>query len=411
MEKSQPQEPPKDKQDKKAKEDKKDEKDEKDEKAKKDEKKKYLVLGLAIGGFVLLIITISLIFAFQKDPDITTTKIMAKLSRQIPTITDIENFSEANDPNGIMGQANQYTSKSSWEDSQIPNHTSEYAGTIEVFNNTKDAELREWQLTNSQTECSFRITAEKYGTSVKDGANCKEYLISRKNTVVIRLSSSFDESQITAYQKAIDTIIDSFTIPEKDIPSPERISELRAQHEETLSTSLDNLEKDIQKGLDEIYSSYYDKLNAIYESLNEDEFSTAKEELDFFKEASYFSPKIAALEQKINDTENKISAKKQQAQEDAARAEAAKLAQKNRRLGSGKYTACTDIDSGTYDVTAVSGSGNLFVHSDTFSHYVNELMNTTGAYGWNTEYKNLILSCGDVLELKNGLVVQLTAKR
>lgn len=370
-----------------------------------------LILGLALASFIFVVIITSVILFFTKDSDLTTSKIMDKLSAKIPSITDVINYSEANDPNGIMGQANQYTSKSSWEDTRIANHQSEYAGTIEVFKNVKDAELREWRINLAKDACERQITTEKYGTTITSGWVCREYYMYRKDTVVIRLSSSFTDDQITEYKTALNSIIDGFVVPDIDTPSTDRINELRSEAEASLDTIMSEQEANLQSGLDGILNDYINRLNAISESLNEDELASAKEELAFFKEGSYYSSKIAALEQKINDIEAKIAEQKRQAEAAAAQAAAEKLAQKNRRLGAGKYTTCTDIDSGTYDVTAISGNGNLFVNSDSYSHYVNEIMSASGAYGWNREYKNMILSCGDVLEIKNGLTVQLTAKR
>lgn len=380
-------------------------------KEQKNVKRKYLIIGSLVGVVVLVAVVVALVFGLKKDSDINTTKIMTSLAKKITTVTDIINYSEANDPNGIMGQADQYTSKSSWEDSRITEHDSEFAGTIEVFSNTKDAELREWKINNTKEACERNITAEKYGSTIKSGWNCKEYYMFRKNTVVVRLSMSFNNEQIAEYEKVLNSIIDGFVVPEENVPTLERINELRKQDEENLSTIILEQEKKLQEGLDDILLTYSNKLDAILESLNEDELASAKDELEFFKEASYFSSKIADLEQKINNIEDKIANQKKQAEEAAARAETEKLAQKNRRLGSGKYETCVDVDSGTYDVTAVSGGGNLFVHSDKYSRYVNELMHASGSYGWSKEYKNMTLSCGDVLEIKNGLVIQLTAKR
>lgn len=382
---------------------------------KKKKNHKPLLIGIIAGVIALAAVAVILFFVFRKESDINTTKIMSKLSEKISTITDITNYSEANDPNGILGQENQYASKSSWEDNRLSEHSSDYAGTIEVFNNTKDAELREWKFNKVKEACESRVTLEKYGSAVMSGWVCNDYKMIRKNTVIIRLSSNFTDEQISEYEKALNEIIDRFTIPNTNVPSADRVNELRKETEDTIDSTIDEQEKGLQEGLDEILSNYEATLDAIAESLNEDELAEAKETLSFFKEASYFAPKIAGLEQKIKNIENKIAENKKQAADAAAKAEQEKLAKKNKTLGSGKYTACTDIDSGTYDVTAVSGNGNLYVSgSNNLDHYVNELMGANDsykAYGYIKEYKNMTLSCGDVLEIKNGLTVRITATR
>lgn len=371
---------------------------------------KHIIISALIGVVVLAIVAIVLFFILKKDPDINTEKIVTRLSEKIPSITNIINYSEANDPNGIMGQENQYTSKSSWGDTRIEGRASEFAGTIEVFRNTKDAELREWKINKIQEACELRITEEKYGSSVKQGWGCQEYKMYRKDAVVIRLSTAFDDDQIEEYKKHLNDILEKFVTPDKDTPSAERINEIRRETEATVESVIDASEKDLQKGLDDILATYENTLDGIAVSLKEDELNDAKAQLDFFKEASYYSSKIAGLEQKIKNIENKIASEKKRAQEESEKAEREKLAKKNKNFGAGKYTVCTDIDSGTYDATVLSGSGNLFVHSDYTSHYVNELMSVNGAYGWNKEYKNITLSCGDILELTSSLKIRFTAK-
>ncbi|MBR0488069.1 hypothetical protein IJJ39_00075 [Candidatus Saccharibacteria bacterium] len=374
---------------------------------------KNLIKWIAVGGGVVLLIVLVVItvLSMQKESDITSAKIMRRLEKRIPMVTDVVNYSEANDPNGIMGQENQYTSKSSWEDKRLTEMASEHAGTIEVFKNVKDAELREWKIDTIIDACKRMITAEKYGKAVTGGWNCEDYYVYRMDAVVVRLSVSLNKDQLEEYVADLSEIIQSFVVPNEDVPTTERINELRKQTEENLEETLSQQEENLKKSLDELLLSYSQRLDGIMESLNEDEFKLAKEDLATFKDGTYFAPKIAELEQKINTIQSKIDEKKRLADEAAAQAEADRLASKNRRLGSGKYEACVDVESGTYDVTAVGGSGNLFVHSDSYLRNVNELMSVSGAYGWDTEYKNMTLQCGDMLEIKNGLTVQLIAKR
>ena len=383
------------------------------EKAEPKTKKKHtgLIVSLIISGIVILAaVAVVLFFVFRKETDISTTKIMERIAQKLPSITDVINYSEVDDPNEIMGQPNQYTSKSSWEDNRIY-HSSEFAGTIEVFNNTKDAELREQHLAKYRESCEQAVSAEKYGSAIKSGWNCEDYRVFRKDAVVIRLSVAFSENQMNEYMTEFENIIDKFVVPEKDVPSLERINELREQSTKQLEDAYSVAFKEIESGLDEMINTYIDKLDSLLVTLNEDELAGAKEELKFYKEASYFSAKIPEIEQKIKDIENKIAEKKKQDEEAAAKAEAEQLAKKNRTLSTGRYEVCSDIESGTYDVTATSGSGNLYVDSTSYSHYVNEIMSSDGSYGWIKEYKNMILSCGDTLQIKNGLTIRITAKK
>lgn len=377
--------------------------------------KKVLIITLSVVFVAIIVVAIVLFFIFRKLPDISTEKIMDNLVQEIPTITDVKNYSEADDPNGIMGDSNKYTSKSSWNDSRISNIAEEYAGTIEVFRNTKDAELREWHINKTLEACNNKIRSDIYGDFMnKTTCGALEYgTMYREGTVFVRLSKSFTQDQIAEYKTVLDRIINKFVVPELDVPSDEKIAELKKYEETQIEESFADV-TELEKGLDDIAKTYSDRLDEINESLGEKELAAAKEELDFFKGASYYADKLAEFENKIKDIENKIAAQKKAAEEQAAREAAEELAKKNRTLSAGKYKACTDIESGTYDISAISGSGNLFVHSDSLSHYVNELLSADESYknyGHIKEYKNAILSCGDILEIKMSLVVSLTAKR
>jgi len=376
---------------------------------KKTKKTLFIVIGAAIAmcGIAAFVF---LFMVFRKDPDITSEKIMEKLKTEIASITDATNYSEINDPNGIMGKPNQYISKSSWQDSDLKEHASEYAGTIEVFNNTKDAELRELKIKTITEECVNTISQVKYGPLADMSSTCKDYTLIRNGAVFIRLSSAFSDEQIGRYKNALDKIIERFVMPDKEIPTQERIDEMKQEISSESKEFADGWKENFEKNLDETLNSYIARLDAAAISLKEDELATIKQELQGIEEVPYYAPRLIEVEAKIKSIEDTIAAKKAKAAEDAAKAEAARLAAKNRRLSAGKYTACIDIDAGTYDATAISGGGNFIVDSDSYAHYVNEILYANGSYG-QKEYKNMTLSCNDVLNITSSLVVQLTAKR
>ena len=376
-------------------------------------KKKIIVILSIISVIVIAgILAAVLIPLFMDKLNINSNKIVDRLAEKVPSITNIEHYSEANDPNGILGKENQYTSKSSWMDSRLSDIVEDYAGTIEVFRNTKDAELRELKFKNSNEECYNSLPVAKYGQFMINNT-CDKLgygTTYRDGVVVIRISRSYDDDQLQEIKDVLKDIVSYFIQQESDVPSSERIDELRKENDENLKETFEVMKKTLDDGMNEILTDYQNRLAAILVSLNEDEYNAAKSELSFFKDGSYYSDKVAGLEQKLQEIGNKIQAKKNADAAAAKQKEAERLAAKNRTFGAGKYTTCQDIDAGKYDVKAISGRGNFFVHSDTYSHYVNEILHADGSYGRSTEYKNMILSCGDTVELTSSLKVQITAK-
>lgn len=379
----------------------------------KKNKKKVIIISIIASVVILVgILCAVLIPLFMDKLSISTNKIVDRLAEKIPSITNVEHYSEANDPNGVLGKENQYTSKSSWMDSRLSDIVEDYAGTIEVFRNTKDAELRELRFKKGIEECYNSMPVAKYGQFMINNTcdNLGYGTTYRDGVVVIRLSRSYDEQQVEEIKDALKGIVSYFIVNETDIPSSERVDELRKEIDEDAKESIKIMKDTIEEGLNEILTSYQNRLNAILVSLNEDEYAAAKAEIDFFKNGSYFSDKVASLEQKLQEIGNKIQAKKAADEAAAKQKEAERLAAKNRTFGAGKYTTCQDIDAGKYDVKAISGRGNFFVHSDTYSHYVNEILHADGSSGKSNEYKNMIISCGDVVEVTSSLKVQITAK-
>lgn len=74
-------------------------------------------------------------------------------------------------------------------------------------------------------------------------------------------------------------------------------------------------------------------------------------------------------------------------------------------LSDGNYISGKDFKAGTYTITAVSGSGN--VYSDNLMGGINAMMAQEKTDLYENEYKNIELPKGTKLIIKNGLTVQL----
>lgn len=78
-------------------------------------------------------------------------------------------------------------------------------------------------------------------------------------------------------------------------------------------------------------------------------------------------------------------------------------------LPTGHYTAGVDIPAGTYNVTAISGKGNVS-SSNMYSGGLNELMGVPADDMYNESFNNLKLPEGEVLSLSNGVTVHIVSE-
>ena len=208
------------------------------------EAKTHSIIAIISAALILLVGIVAIGFAVFDHlyySEITSSKIMKSFVSKFGdknTITDLENYTEETDPNGTMGTENSYTSKSSWNDSRLNEKDEEFAGTLEVFRNEKDAQLREWKLNLTKEECPKRIKVGVYGEDfAKQICNGLSYgTIYRDGAVVIRLSGAFSDEQVDEYRMYFNKIIDYFDVPNKDVPSDEKIEELKAEISETLDS-------------------------------------------------------------------------------------------------------------------------------------------------------------------------------
>lgn len=75
-------------------------------------------------------------------------------------------------------------------------------------------------------------------------------------------------------------------------------------------------------------------------------------------------------------------------------------------LASGNYTAGIDFPAGKYDITAVSGTGNV-ISSNMFSGGINAMMGIGNPELYELEYQNIKLDEGVVLSVSGGVVISI----
>ena len=147
-------------------------------------KKKGIILAVSILGVIALALV--LYFAMFANRHVYTAEdvVTALYQRGLPIQNPIIYTAET-DPEGLLGTMNQYTSKVSWIDPNVMDRqgTLERGGIVEVFPSEALAQERLRQLGQMLISQS--------------GA------FSQVNRAVLRLSTGFDEDQVTAYQDAL----------------------------------------------------------------------------------------------------------------------------------------------------------------------------------------------------------------
>lgn len=362
----------------------------------KNKKKLYLIVG--VFAAVLLLWTIILLFVLINGSKMTAGKLLNAYAEGRPYISNIV---EKYDPDDMAGDKNEYATKSAWDDRRLKATTEDYAGTIEVFNNEKDAELREWYLNRVVEKCAEYISAQKYGEELRE-QTCDSLgygFTHRAKNVIIRLSRAYSEEQVNEYKKGFNELIKKYEISDYKTPSDEEVSSIKAEKEKRLDKINSEQELEIKKHLGDKAKSFDGDVKTAVTNLDENSLKEVNEALLFFKNIPYFNEKAMSWEQQIADAFNKIEQKKV---EEAQRLAAEKAA-KTRTFSTGMYEVGTDIESGIYNITAIGGKGTLRVSGD---NYIVEMMSVSGGKYYITNYKNARLSYGDEIKITSGLVVK-----
>jgi hypothetical protein len=103
-------------------------------------------------------------------------------------MTNIVVLTEATDTNKLLGRPNQYTSKTSFEDTRVTD--SKVGGTVEVFANPTDAKTR-----------------KDYVERISSSSPMFLQYIYLKGNVLIRIEKDLTPSQATEYEVVLDKIV------------------------------------------------------------------------------------------------------------------------------------------------------------------------------------------------------------
>lgn len=130
-----------------------------------------------------------------KTQKLDANEIAQKLKEVGMPIGKIEVYNESNDPNKLLGRPGQYTSKANFVDTRINEPVSgsievTNGGSIEVFDNKKDADSRYEYISNI----------------AKQGGIFAEYDFQDKN-VILRISNDLTPEQEKEYEITLQKII------------------------------------------------------------------------------------------------------------------------------------------------------------------------------------------------------------
>ena len=147
--------------------------------------KKHAIIACAAAAVLIAAAVLVYFLFFAGKTPYTAENVVAALYRRGLPIETPMIYSEATDPDGLLGTMNQYTSKVSWTDKRVSNGSDTLArgGIVEVFPSAELAQARLRQL-NLMLPSQSGIATQV-------------------NRVVMRLSPDFSTAQATEYQQAL----------------------------------------------------------------------------------------------------------------------------------------------------------------------------------------------------------------
>ena len=122
------------------------------------------------------------------QPVLTAEGVSNSLKENGLPMANIVVLTEATDTNKLLGRPNQYTSKTSFEDTRVTD--SKVGGTVEVFANSQDTNTR-----------------KDYIESVTKGSPMLLQYIYSKGNVLVRIEKELTPSQAAEYEAALGKIV------------------------------------------------------------------------------------------------------------------------------------------------------------------------------------------------------------
>lgn len=401
---------------------------------------------ILIGCILFIFMVTMTYFEIFKKSNFSAIDISKKLKNRIDTI---ERYKKV-DPDGIAGKKYEYLQKTYIYDTSIKYESDDWLEapvSVEVFRNDDDAKLRYDYLVEFYNSYNKNITQEEFGEkSIKKAPTNKNLILN--GNVLLRINENASDDSINKYKNTINKILKRNRF-EKSNYSKDKLVKIKKQKNDKISSIIETTKLQLIDALNNQIEEYEEELNSIndynfqsieekisdfkdisivadkynnliskinekrqnfindvnvkidnlYSSLNRDELKILEDEISVLTD-SFYSEYKETWNSKITDIKNKITEKEKQEE----------IARKTKTLSNGFYTVGTDIEIGTYDLTAVSGGGNLFIYTSSGRLYVNEMMGTGDSRFYSKTYNNISLGYGYTVEIANGVTIKFQAK-
>ncbi len=363
-------------------------------------KKNYKKMLIGLGVIIIAIIAVILLMPTHYTAQEIADEMASTLSSNTGEnhMTGITVFTADTDPNGLLGEENQYVEKSSFDDDRVDTDENSFVGTIEVFDSLQALELRKYYM-----DTVYSMAEEEYkqfGSYAQYGI--PQIRIFTANNALLMIGSGLDDTAIDEYETAFTQVMEKNDFKDKDIMTD---SELASQ-KETLHTQVEGLMatavNSFKETLDGVKTDTETTVAKVEKSLNRDDLKAAHDAVDIVFE-DYFTTEVKDWNSRLTKAEGKI-----EAAEKAARQK--ELDARTKTLSAGTYTVGKDIDAGLYDAIAKSGGGNFIIHNSYGSLKVNEILGVKDPDFYLRKYSNLNLETGDEIEIRSTLKVKFQAK-
>lgn len=177
---------------------------------------------LLLSGLLVVVIALVVILCLSavqymenSNSNWPADKITAELAKLESHITDYS----STDPNDMVGERFEYTSKVYFFDDRIPRGSDagekKYAGNLEVFNNSREAQIRKEYLEYLYDMYDEYITAEEFGIHIfNQFQEDKDHLLLHGN-VLLRLQSGYTPEQVEEMDGKLQNVLKSYR--QKDV--------------------------------------------------------------------------------------------------------------------------------------------------------------------------------------------------
>ena len=238
-------------------------------------------------------------------------------------------FTTDNDPNELMGEENQYTSKVSWADKRVKvEENDKYnGGTIEFFNNEKDAKLRKEYLEYYSEKMHEVFNEKEYG-ELANVLLTDTKVVKKEGNAIIAVSSSLKEKEANAYFKAFKSTLKGYEFKQTKAPSKTRVANLDKKNKKVIDENMPKMKTMWDDGLLGLANEMEARVVDLENTLDEAKVAKLLTDLSEYN-SPFFLEKYNAWNLRVEAVKKTIADNKKAAEAEAAAQRAAAIGQQN----------------------------------------------------------------------------------